>query len=56
MLGFIADQPEDRWSPCAPALFYLALVRGAVRREGGDPAARFLVERAEQEVIEARNL
>ncbi|CAM5300633.1 translation initiation factor 2 [Streptomyces narbonensis] len=56
VLGFIADQPEDRWSPCAPALFYLALVRGAVRREGGDPAARFLVERAEQEVIAARNL
>ncbi|MGA5195719.1 hypothetical protein [Streptomyces exfoliatus] len=32
------------------------LVRGAVRREGGDPAARFLVERAEQEVIATRNL
>lgn len=56
VLGFIADWPKEKWAPCAPALFYLALVRGAVRRDGGDPAARFKVEKAEQEVIEARNL
>ncbi|MFD3533675.1 hypothetical protein [Streptomyces sp. NPDC058664] len=32
VLGFITDQPAETWTPCAPALFYLALVRGAVRR------------------------
>ncbi|CAL9300653.1 hypothetical protein SUDANB66_03245 [Streptomyces sp. SudanB66_2053] len=56
VLGFIADEPESRWTPCAPALFYLALVRGAVRRAGGDPAARFLVEQAEQKVMRERGL
>ncbi|WP_234331903.1 hypothetical protein [Streptomyces sp. NRRL S-87] len=28
VLGFLADQPAESWTPCAPALFYLALVRG----------------------------
>ncbi|CAL9602448.1 translation initiation factor 2 [Streptomyces sp. enrichment culture] len=56
VLGFIADQPAERWTPCAPALFYLALVRGAVRRAGGDPAARVRVEKAEQDVMTARGL
>ncbi|MEU3995131.1 translation initiation factor 2 [Streptomyces fungicidicus] len=54
VLGFMAGEPAERWTPCAPALFYLALVRGAVRRAGGDPAARFEVETAEQRVVEAR--
>ncbi|MEU1401889.1 translation initiation factor 2 [Streptomyces sp. NPDC005728] len=56
VLDFVAEQPAESWTPCAPALFYLALVRGAVRRAGGDPAARFLVEEAEQRVIESRGL
>ncbi|MEU9335582.1 translation initiation factor 2 [Streptomyces sp. NPDC048290] len=56
VLGFIADEPEGRWTPCAPTLFYLALVRGAVQRAGGDPAGRFEVERAEQRVMAARGL
>ncbi|MEU3250268.1 translation initiation factor 2 [Streptomyces sp. NPDC006997] len=56
VLGFVADEPPERWTPCAPALFYLALVRGAVRRAGDDPAARFEVETAEQRVIKARGL
>ncbi|MFF1510104.1 translation initiation factor 2 [Streptomyces sp. NPDC058326] len=56
VLGFIADQPAEAWTPCAPALFYLALVRGAVRRADGDAAARFEVEEAEQRVMESRGL
>ncbi|MET8894800.1 translation initiation factor 2 [Streptomyces albogriseolus] len=56
VFGFLADEPEERWTPCAPTLFYLALVRGAVRRANGDPAARFLVEQAEQKVIRDRGL
>ncbi|GHJ37784.1 translation initiation factor 2 [Streptomyces sp. TS71-3] len=56
VLDFVAEQPEESWTPCAPALFYLALVRGAVRRAGDDPAARFTVEEAEQRVIERRGL
>ncbi|NEV89865.1 translation initiation factor 2 [Streptomyces tendae] len=56
VLGFIADEPEERWTPCAPTLFYLALVRGAVERAGGNPAARFAVERAEQKVMAERGL
>jgi hypothetical protein len=56
VLGFIADEPEERWTPCAPTLFYLALVRGAVERAGGDPAGRFAVEQAEQKVMSDRDL
>ncbi len=56
VFGFIANEPEERWTPCAPALFYLALVRGAVERAGGDPAGRFSVEQAEQRVMSARGL
>lgn len=56
VLGFVAGQPAESWSPCAPALFYLALVRGAVRRAGGDPAARFEVEAAEQRVLDRLGL
>ncbi|MER8069939.1 translation initiation factor 2 [Streptomyces sp. NPDC094034] len=56
VLDFMAEQPAETWTPCAPALFYLALVRGAVRRAGDDPAARFEVEEAEERVIERRGL
>ncbi|MFE4593797.1 translation initiation factor 2 [Streptomyces laurentii] len=56
VLGFLADEPPERWTPCAPALFYLALVRGAVQRAEENPAARFDVETAEQRVMEARGL
>ncbi|MEU4096451.1 translation initiation factor 2 [Streptomyces sp. NPDC026673] len=48
-LGFI--HRTDAWTPCAPALFYLALVRGAVRAEGGDTAARLRVDEAERAVL-----
>ncbi|MER8235178.1 translation initiation factor 2 [Streptomyces sp. NPDC101490] len=56
VLGFMADRPAENWTPCAPALFYLALVRAAVRRADGDPAARFAVEEAEQRVMARRDL
>ncbi|MFB7919088.1 SAV_2336 N-terminal domain-related protein [Streptomyces sp. NPDC056061] len=47
VLDFTLKQTEEAWAPCAPALFYLALVRGAVIRRGGDPAGRLDVEAAE---------
>lgn len=52
VLTFLHDTPE--WSPCAPALFYLALVRGTVRARGGDPSARLVVEEAERRVLDGR--
>jgi hypothetical protein len=51
VLRFLRDQPEDKWTPCAPALFYLALVRGAVRARGGDSDARYDVEAIEQRIV-----
>ncbi|MEU9593955.1 translation initiation factor 2 [Streptomyces sp. NPDC048193] len=51
VLRFVRDQPEEAWTPCAPALFYLALVRGAVRARGGDPDARYEVEASERAVL-----
>jgi hypothetical protein len=48
VLTFLRDTPL--WAPCAPALFYLALVRGAVRAAGGDPDARLAVEEAARRV------
>ncbi|MFH8477092.1 translation initiation factor 2 [Streptomyces sp. NPDC018000] len=51
VLRFIRDEPEESWTPCAPALFYLALVRGAVRARGGDPDARYEVEAVERRVL-----
>ncbi|NEY34033.1 translation initiation factor 2 [Streptomyces sp. PRKS01-65] len=48
VLDFILERPARAWAPCAPALFYLALVRGAVIRRGGDPAGRLDVEAAER--------
>ncbi|QXE33829.1 translation initiation factor 2 [Streptomyces sp. GMY02] len=49
VLTFIHD--TESWSPCAPALFYLSVVRAAVRAQGGDPGARLLVEEAERRVL-----
>ncbi|GAT79374.1 translation initiation factor 2 [Streptomyces sp. F-3] len=51
VLEFIATEPAHAWTPCAPALFYLALVRGAVQARGGDPAGRLDVEAAERAVL-----
>ncbi|GGV89020.1 hypothetical protein GCM10015535_41500 [Streptomyces gelaticus] len=48
VLDFILEQTVDAWAPCAPVLLYLALVRGAVIRRGGDPAGRLDVEAAER--------
>ncbi|WSF21534.1 translation initiation factor 2 [Streptomyces sp. NBC_01353] len=48
VLDFILEQTEEAWAPCAPALFYLALVRGAAIRRGGDPAGQLDVEAAER--------
>ncbi|MFG2710830.1 translation initiation factor 2 [Streptomyces goshikiensis] len=46
VLTFLRDTPL--WAPCAPALFYLSLVRAAVRAADGDPDARLAVEEAER--------
>ncbi|MFF1418510.1 translation initiation factor 2 [Streptomyces sp. NPDC058280] len=54
ILRFILDQPEEHWTPCAPALFYLALVRGAVLARGGDPAGRLDVEAVERRLMRDR--
>ncbi|MFF8844011.1 translation initiation factor 2 [Streptomyces sp. NPDC015127] len=54
LLGFIADEPAAAWTPCAPALFHLALVRAAVRARAGDSAARLDVEAAERAVMRSR--
>ncbi|MEU4862486.1 translation initiation factor 2 [Kitasatospora aureofaciens] len=51
VLRFMLDEPEERWTPCAPALFYLALVRAAVRRRDGDPDGRFEVEAIERRMV-----
>ncbi|MFJ7417052.1 translation initiation factor 2 [Streptomyces uncialis] len=50
VLSFLLDHPEESWTPCAPALFYLALVRSAVQARDGDPAGRLDVEAAERRV------
>lgn len=51
VLTFIHAQPPESWAPCAPTLFYLALVRSAVRARGGDPDARLEVEAAQRRVL-----
>ncbi|MBW5486537.1 translation initiation factor 2 [Streptomyces bambusae] len=50
VLTFLHQTPL--WAPCAPALFYLALVRGAVRAAGGATSARLTVEEAERRVLD----
>ncbi|MEU1034455.1 translation initiation factor 2 [Streptomyces sp. NPDC056704] len=54
VLSFIQEQPAESWTPCAPALFYLALVRAAVRARGDDPDARLDVEAIERRVMRRR--
>ncbi|MBT2401452.1 translation initiation factor 2 [Streptomyces sp. ISL-100] len=51
VLRFLRDEPAEKWTPCAPALFYLSLVRAAVRAQDGDPEARFEVEAIERRVV-----
>ncbi|MCO8304324.1 translation initiation factor 2 [Streptomyces hygroscopicus] len=51
VLDFILGRPEEEWTPCAPALFYLALVRGAVIARGGNPSGRLDVEAAERRAL-----
>ncbi|MFE9968603.1 translation initiation factor 2 [Streptomyces sp. NPDC005525] len=51
VLRFLRDEPSEAWTPCAPALFYLALVRAAVRAKGGDPVGRCEVEAIERSVM-----
>ncbi|MFD3457004.1 translation initiation factor 2 [Streptomyces sp. NPDC058691] len=50
---FILGRPnlESAWTPCAPALFYLALVRRAVLARGGDPSGRLDVDAAERRAM-----
>ncbi|MEU3660866.1 translation initiation factor 2 [Streptomyces sp. NPDC032940] len=43
--------PGRNWTPCAPALFYLALVRGAVLARDGNPSGRLDVEAAERRAM-----
>ncbi|MEU0005421.1 translation initiation factor 2 [Streptomyces sp. NPDC006314] len=54
VLDFILE--EDRvWTPCAPALFYMALVRDAVLARGGNPSGRLDVEAAERRAMDRRD-
>ncbi|MFJ4686938.1 translation initiation factor 2 [Streptomyces sp. NPDC091377] len=41
----------DAWTPCAPALFYLALVRGAVRDQGENADGRLLVDETARAIL-----
>ncbi|GGZ71273.1 translation initiation factor 2 [Streptomyces bluensis] len=43
--------PGRNWTPCAPALFYLALVRGAVLARQGNPSGRLDIEAAERRAM-----
>jgi hypothetical protein len=51
VLRFLRDEPAENWTTCAPALFYLSLVRAAVRARDNDPTARFEVEAIERRVV-----
>ncbi|MFE7595570.1 SAV_2336 N-terminal domain-related protein [Streptomyces sp. NPDC057494] len=53
VFSFLLSKPADQWTPCAAAVYYLALVRAAVRSRGGDPVGRFDVDDAEQRVLRA---
>jgi hypothetical protein len=55
VFDFMLNQPEEAWTPCGPALFYLALVRGAVLARGGDAAGRLDIEEAERRVLRRRS-
>ncbi|MFD9032936.1 translation initiation factor 2 [Streptomyces sp. NPDC059567] len=53
VLDFILEKGSEKaWTPCGPALFYLALVRAAVIARGGNPSGRLDVEAAERRAVE----
>ncbi len=53
VLDFLLEKDPDKlWTPCAPALFYLALVRAAVIARGGNPSGRLDVEAAERRALQ----
>ncbi|MEV4094312.1 hypothetical protein [Streptosporangium saharense] len=51
VLDFVLGRPAEEWTPCAPSLFYLALVRGAVLARDGDSDGRLDVEAAERRAV-----
>ncbi|WP_324613426.1 translation initiation factor 2 [Streptomyces sp. SBT349] len=51
VLEFMLGQPEERWTPLAPAQFYLTLVRDAVIEHGDESSGRWAVEAAERRVM-----
>ncbi|MGW2748586.1 translation initiation factor 2 [Streptomyces sp. NPDC001450] len=52
VLDFILRKQPEEWTPCGPALFYLALVRAAVIARGGNRSGRLDVEAAERRAVE----
>lgn len=53
VLDFILEEGRV-WTPCAPALFYMALVREAVLARDGNPSGRLDVEAAERRAMDRR--
>lgn len=53
VLDFILEEGRV-WTPCGPALFYMALVREAVLARGGNPSGLLDVEAAERRAMERR--
>ncbi|RST00743.1 translation initiation factor 2 [Streptomyces sp. WAC07149] len=53
VLDFLLEEGRE-WTPCAPALFYMALVREAVVARGGNPSGRLDVEAAERRAVDRR--
>ncbi|MEU0741626.1 translation initiation factor 2 [Streptomyces sp. NPDC006134] len=51
VLDFVLEKKPEAWTPCGPALFYLALVRAAVIARGGDRSGRLDVEAAERRAL-----
>ncbi|MER5480543.1 translation initiation factor 2 [Streptomyces sp. NPDC002734] len=52
VLDFILQKDPEAWTPCGPALFYMALVRAAVVARGGDRSGRLDVEAAERRAVD----
>ncbi|MGI5438244.1 translation initiation factor 2 [Streptomyces shenzhenensis] len=51
VLDFILEKDPTEWTPCGPALFYLALVRAAVIARDGNRSGRLDVEAAERRAL-----
>ncbi|WP_308431552.1 translation initiation factor 2 [Streptomyces lucensis] len=51
VLDFVLEEGRS-WTPCAPALFYTALVREAVLARGGSPSGLLDVEAAERRAMD----